>query len=167
MIIKSNFTSVIERQKAFGVYRPEEFVQNPYNTAYWSGQLTEEICEFLEAPVDKKLSEAADIIIFLQNLSAYLYPEETLAINLSDYSEVYDHDIYAEELILRVRLYLPNRKSWKTYSEITWENYQSLVSLVLKFISQNYFYGDIEKAYEAKQKYNESREDWNREPSKP
>lgn len=163
MIIESNFASVVERQKAFGVYRPEEFIQNPYNTAYWSGHLIEEICEFLEAPLDEELSEAADIIIFLQNLSAYLYPEKMLTINLIDYTEIRNNDVYAGEIILAVRQYLPNRKSWKTYSEIAWENYQNLVSLLLTVISQNYFYREIERAYEAKQKFNESREDWNRE----
>ena len=162
MIIESNLASVVERQKAFGVYKPEEFIQNPYNTAYWSGHLIEEICEFLNAPVDEELSEAADVIIFLQNLSAYLYPEKTLIINLIDYTEIWDHDIYTEELILAVRQYLPNRKSWKTYSEITWENYQNMVSLLLTTISQNYFYREIERAYEAKQKFNEYREDWTR-----
>jgi hypothetical protein len=162
MVIKSNLASVVERQKAFGVYKPEEFIQNPYNTAYWSGHLIEEICEFLEAPLDKELFEAADVIIFLQNLSAYLYPDKTLTINLIGYTKVYD--IYAEELILAVRQYLPNRKSWKTYSEITWENYQNLVSLLLTAIRQNYTSIQIEKAYIAKQRYNESRGDWDRGP---
>lgn len=162
MVIKSNLASVIERQKAFGVYKPEEFIQNPYNTAYWSGHLIEELCEFLEAPLNDELSEAADVIIFLQNLSAYLYPDETLLIKLRDYSVNGDQPPFAEEIILAVRQYLPNRKSWKKYSGITWENFQNLVRLVLEVISQNYFYYDIEKAYEAKQKYNESREDWDR-----
>lgn len=163
MIIESNLASVIGRQKAFGVYRSEEFIQSPYNTAYWSGHLIEEICEFLGAGPGEELSEAADVIIFLQNLSAYLYPDKTLAIDLSIYTEIYDNDACPKELILAIRQYLPNRKSWKNYPEITWENFQNLINLVLTAISQNYFYRDIEKAYEAKQKFNKSREDWNRE----
>jgi hypothetical protein len=40
--------------------------------------------------------------------------------------------------------------------------------LVLKLISQNYFYGDIEKAYLAKEQYNSTRiysGDWNPVPN--
>lgn len=163
MIIESNLASVIERQKAFGIYRPEEFIQNPYNDAYWSGHLIEEICEFLEAPVGEELSEAADVIIFLQNLSAYLYPDKTLTIDLTKYAKRWVTDTYTEELILGVRQYLPNRKSWKTYSEVTWESYRNLVTVLVLRIGHNCSYRDLVKAYEAKQKFNASREDWNRE----
>jgi hypothetical protein len=156
MLIKSNRKSVIERQQNYGVYKPEEFTINPYNTAYWSGHLIEEICEFLDCQLDEELNEAADVIIFLQNLTAYLYPTETLAIDLSAISQE-PEVFWMEEVALAIRLYLPNRKSWKTYPETTWDNWQNLVSLVLKLISQNYFYGDIEKAYLAKEQYNSTR----------
>jgi hypothetical protein len=62
-----------------------------------------------------------------------------------------------DEFLLALKQYLPNRKSWKTYSEVSWENFQNFISLVLNLISQNYFYGDIEKAYFAKEQYNATR----------
>jgi hypothetical protein len=156
MLITSNLESVIARQQNYGVYKPEEFVQDPYNTAYWMSHLTEEMCEFLNCQLDEELDEAADVIIFLQNLTAYLYPEKTLTIDLSQVPQTPDTFCF-DEFLLTLEQYLPNRKSWKTYSEVNWENFQNFISLVLKLISQNYFYGDIEKAYFAKEQYNATR----------
>lgn len=84
MIIISNYLTVIDRQKAYGVYKPEEFTYNPYNSAYWSGHLIEELLELDEVAwySANAAEEAADIIIFLQNLTAYLYPLINLSLDL-------------------------------------------------------------------------------------
>jgi hypothetical protein len=78
--ISSTLDTVIERQRSYGVYEPEQFNRTQLMTAYWYGRLIERLCVFEDASFVDKPSESTDVIIFLQNLTAYLYPEETLDI---------------------------------------------------------------------------------------
>lgn len=166
MSIISNYLTIIDRQKAYGVYKPEEFTYNPYNTAYWSGHLIEELLE-LEG-VDwysaNAAEEAADVIIFLQNLTAYLYPFIPLSLDLSVYyGEHFDH---SSKIIFNIRRALPNRKSWKPYFCPPFEDYYKQVVIpVLRFISNSNDPSTIEAAYYTKEKKNETRNDWQRDPN--
>lgn len=159
MIIQSNLQSVIARQIKYGVYKLEEFKSSPYMDAYWSAHLIEELCEFTTCPIEEELKEAADVIIFLQNLTAYLYPTETLNIDLKAY-QAYQECTSIDEVILAIRQYMPNRKSWKTYSSVSFIHWLNLVSYVLQFISFDYYHKDLEKAYLNKEQYNVTRLDW-------
>lgn len=165
MIIISNYLTVIDRQKAYGVYKPEEFTYNPYNSAYWSGHLIEELLELDEVAwySANAAEEAADIIIFLQNLTAYLYPLINLSLDLSVYyGEQFD---YPSKIIFNIRRALPNRKSWKSYPRIQFEDYYKQVVIpVLQFISNSNYPSTIEAAYYTKEKKNVARSDWERDP---
>lgn len=162
-IIRSNIATVIDRQLAYKVFIQKEFYLNPYNTAYWSSHLIEEICELADCPLDQQADESADVIIFLQNLTAYLYPKETLVIDLYSYNEPdIDLSYYVEEPIMAIRRNLYNRKSWKNYAEITFEKWLKVVDRVMLFILCYENPQDIAAAYQAKQAYNKTRTDWNR-----
>jgi predicted house-cleaning noncanonical NTP pyrophosphatase (MazG superfamily) len=160
-MIESNLKAVVERQKAYGVYRPEEFIQNPYNTNYWAGHLIEEICEYLEADLDEELSEIADVIIFAQNLTAYLYPEYTLTLDLEKYAVEKNLEPLAD-VLLAIRQRLPNRKSWKTYNPIEFTRWLEAIELLLKFVCQFYTAEQIEAEYFKKESGNKTRTDWER-----
>jgi hypothetical protein len=163
-MIKSNLQTVIARQKAYGVYKAEEFVQNPYNDAYHSGHLIEEICEYLDAGVDNELAEIADVIIFVQNLTAYLYPEYTLTLDLEECVKRYvqETEPYLEEMLLAIRQRLPNRKSWKTYGPVEFTKWLEAINILMRFVCQGYNADQVLAAYLEKESGNKTRTDWER-----
>lgn len=158
--IVSSLSTVIDRQKAYKVYVPEEFDFNPYNTAYWSSHLIEEMCELADCALKDQPDEAADVIIFLQNLTAYLFPKETLSIDLYSYDE--PRLFYLEEPISLIRKNLYNRKSWKVYPEVSFEAWLKVVTCIMEFILCYELPQSIIEAYRAKGEYNVTRTDWNR-----
>jgi hypothetical protein len=166
--ISSTLETVLERQRAYGVYEPEQFIRSPQMTAYWSGHLIEELCEFESAFCEDKPSEAADVFIFLQNLTAYLYPKEELVITFKDPT---DYPWYGyswqnlSELILELRLALSDRKSWKSYKQMTFESWETeVVESTTSYIFSNCNYEKAYQAYLSKTEYNKNREDWSRDP---
>lgn len=155
-LIKSDLASVIQRQIDCGAYQSEQFVYSPYMSAYWSGHLIEELLEFVN---EYSADEAADVIIFLQNLTAYLYPKETLVLDLSNCRYSPPLPI----LLRNIRTNIPNRKSWKNYPPIPfkeWENQvvEPIMGFLLDFVPGE----NIKTAYESKIVYNTTRADWNR-----
>jgi hypothetical protein len=141
-LITSTKQSVIERQKQYGLYRPEQFVPSPYISAYWSGHLIEELCEF-DLCYDGKealATEAADCIIFLQNLTAYLYPNKTLNINLKTI-DACNGDLI--DVIAQLRENLPDRKTWKPGSYVDFETWYDLV--VTRILAYLLWYCDADR----------------------
>jgi hypothetical protein len=133
-LITSTKQSVIERQKHYNVYRPEQFVSSPYISAYWSGHLIEELCEFCLCDEDEDAlgAEAADCIIFLQNLTAHLYPNKILNIHLKTIN-AYHWDL--ADVITKVRKNTPDRKTWKPGIYVDFESwYDSVVIPILEYL---------------------------------
>ncbi len=156
--IKSDSASVIQRQIDCGVYRPEQFIYSPYMSSYWSGHLIEELLEFINEDNPTLLAhEAADVIIFLQNLTAYLYPKEELVIDLNWPS----CPVPFHKLLLCLRHHIPDRKTWKQYSDvdfILWN--RRVVMPIIKFLLDFVDKKELQEAYESKMAYNQVREDW-------
>jgi hypothetical protein len=153
-LITSTKQSVIERQKQYGVYRPEQFVPSPYISAYWSGHLIEELCEFDLCYEGKEAlgAEAADCIIFLQNLTAYLYPNKTLNINLKTINS-YNWDLAC--VITQLRKNLPDRKTWKPGSYVDFETWCDLVvTRILSYLLWNCDAEQITHSFYKKQSFN-------------
>jgi hypothetical protein len=157
-ILESNLATVTERQIACGVYQPEQFVYSPYMSAYWSGHLIEELLEFVNEESPLKLAEeGADVLIFLQNLTAYLYPKETLIIDLSYYS----YPVPFPTLLQAVRANIPDRKSWKQYPPVSFKEWNNKVVKPITIFILDFVNGsDLSNAYKSKMAYNLTREDW-------
>lgn len=158
MLIKSDLRFVTERQINCGVYRAEQFVDSPYMSSYWSGHLIEELLEFVDENSPLKLAdEAADVIIFLQNLTAYLYPQSTLTIDLDWFS----YPTPFPKLLLSIRKNLPDRKTWKTYKVVNFMTWQwEVVMPIIRFLLDFVNHKDLYNAYQSKMAYNQVREDW-------
>ncbi len=154
-LITSTKQSVIERQKQYGVYRPEQFVSSPYISAYWSGHLIEELCEFCLSDPKDLGAEASDCIIFLQNLTAYLYPNETLNINLKTI-KAYNWDL--ADVITAVRKNTPDRKTWKPGIYISFEVwYDWVVIPILEYLLWDCEAEQIMDSFYKKESFNSGR----------
>lgn len=162
MAIISNLQTVIERQKAYNVYRPEEFLYTPYNTAYWSGHLIEELLELMDTRwgSPEAAEEAADCIIFLQNLMGYLFPNTDFVFDLKDYHK--PENLYYSQLLLAVRKIGINRKTWKIYPEDL-NAVTEVIDLIFGFLLLTNNAETITSAYYVKEERNKTRIDWIRE----
>ena len=162
MIITSNLSSIVQRQAALGTYRPDEFVPSPYMAAYWSGHVIEELTEFWDAAIENKPSEAADVLIFLQTYTALLYPKNSLVLNLSKIALAYRPDAKNYLVLIQVlRQNAYNRKSWKSYSSLTFSNFcKAVVAPILGLLLYYVEPAQLLTCYNQKLKYNLSRTDW-------
>ena len=166
LVITTTREDVIERQKAQGTYRVYEYAYNPYNVAYWSGHVIEEICEVETSPdLETYLDEIADVIIFFQNLFTTMYPNNTLVLDLLDVVKNskagLDDSLFA---IGALRTSLPNRKAWKNYGPISAEEFTKVFAqhVLPAFVFELSVAEGVYKAYQEKVEYNKTREDWNR-----
>lgn len=159
--IVSTRASVIQRQKDYKVYNSKRFINTADNINYWIGHIIEELAEFASAPQNQKASEAADVIIFLQNYLAVELPNYKLTIKLQS------RDLYTPlpELIYKLRKLADRRKDWKTYPMAEIKDYSRTGALVIQYLLWFVPASDINDAYNSKVESNVTRSDWDRKSS--
>jgi hypothetical protein len=158
MKITSTRKSVIQRQIDYGVYNTDRFLYNAYSVRYWSSHLIEELCEYTLAESLNKAEEAADCIIFLQNLIAVICPDKKLVLNLT----IPPKYIPIAEVIKSI-LELNNlRKDWKSYEKPELQLVSDCVTTIIGYLLWYVKPTELLKAYEFKVSKNVTRTDWNR-----